>query len=131
MSDSTPAIADLLLTAGAGQYAKANDLFKSSSPAMLYGLDPATTTGLTWGYIGGRWKSSAIANGTVSLTSSNTNYIVASQSSGAVSVSTATTNWNNQSGYVRLYKVVAGASSITSYEDHRSAIAARSVVRNC
>lgn len=125
MSDSTPVIADLLLTANAaGQAAKANDLFNSTSPAALYARNPATTTGLTWGYIGGRYRSASISNGTVSLTASNDNYVVAAISDGAVSVSTATTNWNNQAAYLRLYKVVAGGSSVTSYEDHRSPVPA-------
>lgn len=121
MSDSTPVIADLLLTANtAGQAAKANDLFNSTSPAALYARNPATTTGLTWGYIGGRYHSASISNGTVSLTGSSDNYVVAAISDGAVSVSTSTTNWNNQTAYMRLYKIVAGSGSITSYEDHRS-----------
>lgn len=125
MSDSTSVIADLLLTANAaGQAAKANDLFNSAEPAMLWARNPATTTGLTFGLIGGRYKSASISNQTVSLTASNDNYIVAAISDGTVSVATSTTNWNNQGTYIRLYKVVAGGSSITSYEDHRSAISA-------
>ena len=133
MSDSTPVIADLLLTANAaGQAAKANDLFNSTSPAALYARNPATTTGLTWGYIGGRFLtdsdgSESIANGTLSLTGSNTNYIVAARADGAVSASTSNTNWGGDdddpphADYIRLYKVVTGASSITSYGDYRSA----------
>jgi hypothetical protein len=37
-----------------------------------------------------------------------------------VSVSTVTTNWNDSTNYIRLYQIVAGASSITSYTDHRA-----------
>lgn len=123
MSDSTSVIADLLLTPNtAGQAAKANDLFNAASPAMLYANDPATTTGLTWGYVGGRLGDNDVANGTVALTTAATNYVVAAVATGVVSVSTATTNWDNDTDYLRLYEIVAGASSITSYEDHRQVI---------
>lgn len=118
MADSTNNLPQVVAGAGAAQ--RVNDLFAAASPAMLYALNPTTTTGLTWGYLGGRYQSTAISNGTVSLTASQTNYIVAARSNGAVSVSTSTTNWNNTADYMRLYLVVAGTSSITSYEDHRS-----------
>jgi hypothetical protein len=123
MSDSTSVLASLLLTSNqAAKEAAANNLFNAASPSMLYALNPATTTGLTFGYIGGRFDGTSISNGTVTLTASNTNYIVASRSTGAVSVSTATTNWDDRANYARLYKVVAGGSAITSYEDHRQAV---------
>lgn len=121
MSDSTSVLATLLLTSNqAAKEAAANNLFNSASPAMLYALNPATTSGLTFGYIGGRLESTAISNGTVTLTDAATNYIVAHRSTGAVSVSTATTNWDNQSTYARLYKVVTASGAISSYEDHRT-----------
>lgn len=119
MADSTTNIPQVV--AGAGAAAQVNSNFDAASPAMLYGRNPATTTGLTWGYLGGRYQSTAISNGTVSLTASQTNYVVAARSNGAVSVSTSNTNWNNTTDYMRLYLVVTGTSSITSYEDHRSA----------
>jgi hypothetical protein len=123
MADSTSIIADLLLTQNqSGKEAAANDLFNSASPAMLWALDPATTTGLTFGLIGGRYKSASIANDDVTLTDATTNYIVAAVSDGTVSVSTATTNWNDQTTYIRLYKVVTASGSISSYEDHRQSI---------
>lgn len=123
MSDSTSVLATLLLTSNqAAKEAAANALFNGASPAMLYALNPATTTGLTFGYIGGRFDSTSIANGTVALTTATTNYIVAARATGTVSVSTAATNWNDRANYVRLYLVVAGASTITSYEDHRHVV---------
>ena len=121
MSDSTSNLATLLLTSNqVAKEAAANNLFNAASPATLYALNPVTTAALTFGYIGGRFESAAIANGTVSLTAATTNYIVALRSSGAVSVSTATTNWNDQSAYARLYKVVTSGGAISSYEDHRT-----------
>ena len=118
MADSTTNIQQI--TAGANADVRVNENFDAASPAMLYGRRAETTTGLTWGYYGGRYNSTSISNGTVSLTGSTTNYIVAAKSNGAVSVSTSTTNWNNSASYERLYLVVTGASSITSYQDHRN-----------
>lgn len=123
MSDSTPVIADLLLTANAaGQAAKANDLFNASSPVMLWALDPSTTSGLTLGLIGGRYKSVLVANQTKALTDDDDNYVVAAVSDGAVTVSTGTTNWDDEGNYIRLYKVIVASGAIDDYEDHRAAI---------
>jgi hypothetical protein len=123
MSDSTSVLATLLLTSNqAAKEAAANNLFNSASPAMLYAINPATTTGLTFGYIGGRLDGTAVSNGTVTLTDATTNYVVANRTTGAVSVSTATTNWNNQTDYARLYKVVTASGAISSYEDHRTTL---------
>lgn len=97
-----------------------NELLANASPAILFGVNPDTTTALTFGYLGGRLNGTAAANGTVSLTASTTNYIVADRSTLAVTVSTATTNWNDSTTYGRLYKVVTGTATVTSYEDHRA-----------
>lgn len=118
MADSTTPIAQV--TAGTGAAAQVNNNFDQASPAMLYGRNPATTTGLTWGFIGGRYRSTSVATGTVSLTASQTNYVVANRASGAVSTSTSNANWNDTQNFERLYLVVTGTSSITSYEDHRA-----------
>ena len=72
-----------------------------------------------WGYYGGRYSGNTVANGTITLTASTTNYVVAERATGVVSNSTATTNWNN-GAYARCYIIVTGASTITSYEDHRA-----------
>ena len=99
-----------------------NENFDAASPAMLYGRDARTTTGLTWGYIGGRFGSALITSGTVTLDASTTNYLVAAQADGAVSVSDTTTDWDDAANFLRLYKITAGASAVTAYEDHRQAI---------
>jgi len=49
---------------------------------------------------------------------STTNYVVAAKSDGAVSFSTATTNWNSPD-YWRLYSVVTGTATVTGYTDAR------------
>lgn len=97
-----------------------NDNFTSTSPSGAFGRAAPTTTGLTWGYYGGVIFGNVIADGTLTLTASTTNYVVASKVTGVVSVSTTTTNWNSAS-YAQLYQVVTGTSTITSFTDYRQA----------
>lgn len=111
-----------LVTAGAGADTVVNEALDALSPAAIYGKRASTSTGLTWGYYGGRWGGTSIANGTLALTLSTTNYVVVNLTTGAVSVSTSTTNWNDTANYARAYKIVAGASTVTSYEDHRAGV---------
>lgn len=99
-----------------------NENFDAASPAMLYGRDARTTTGLTWGYIGGRFGGALITSGTVTLDASTTSYLVAAQADGAVSVSDTTTDWDDADNFLRLYKITTGAAAVTGYEDHRQAI---------
>ena len=67
------------------------------------------------------FNGNVISDGTVSLTSSSTNYIVANRSTGVVSAATGTTNWNNTTDYLRLYVVTTGSSTVTGYVDWRQA----------
>lgn len=99
-----------------------NELIDALSPSAVYGRRAATSTGLTWGYHGGRWGGIAVAVGTLALTPSVVQYVVVERSTGAVSVSTATTHWDNTSAYARAYKIVTGASTVTGYEDHRAGL---------
>lgn len=99
----------------------ANALFDAASPAMLYGRNAITSLGLVWGYLGGRVYLNGvpvlIPNGTLTLAANLTHFIEVS-ATGAVS--------SNISGFapdrVPLYRVVTGAVSVTSYEDHRSTL---------
>lgn len=117
MADSTTVL-DQLSTSSANVETRVNESFDATSPAALFSRRASTTSGLTWGYTGGRYGGSSIANGTVTL-SNATNYVVALRTTGVVSISTATTNWNNTADYARLYQVVASAGQVTSYQDHR------------
>ena len=101
------------IPAAANWQTRVGENFRSVSPAGLYGIDPATTTGLTLGYLGGEFNGVTVANGTVALTASATNYVVAHRTTGAVTVATNTTNWLNTSTYMQLYQFVAGTSSFT------------------
>lgn len=123
MANSTTNL-DTISSSQASKEVTANALFDAGSVATVYARRASTTAALTWGYYGGNVTVTAgtlsqVSNGTVTLTASNTNYIVALKSTGAVSVSTATTNWNDTSNYWRLYSIVAGTSSVTSYTDSR------------
>jgi hypothetical protein len=126
MSDSTSLIDQI--TAGANAATRVNENLDAASPSMIYGRRAATTTGLTWGYFGGRLNSTAIANGVVSLTASSDNYVVAAKATGVVTTSTSTTNWSPvtpaaAATHLPLYKVTTGTSTVSSYEDHRQGIA--------
>jgi hypothetical protein len=118
MSDSTNPL-DQVSQSAIARETKINDNFDAASPAMNYGRRASTTSGLTWGYYGGRWGGFSISNGTTTLTDNATTYMVVTIASGAVSFSTSNTNWNNTSTYARAYKLVA-ASGVVTYEDHRA-----------
>ncbi len=118
MADSTSRL-DLLVN---GQYTPdvtQNALNNSMSPAALFGRRSSTSGALSWGYYGGAMMLSGvptiIPNGTIALTGSTTNYIEANPSTGAVSVNTSA--WT--SGKIPLYKVVAGSTTVTSWQDFR------------
>lgn len=119
MSNST-SLLDLIAASQSQKEVTANALFDAASPAMLYGRRALTSAGLTWGYFGGYISVSgspvAVANGTVALTASATNYIEADKTSGAVSANST----GFTAGRLALYTVVAGASTVTSYTDQRT-----------
>lgn len=110
---------DLIAVSQAQKEATANALHDAGSPATVYGRRASTTGGLVWGYYGGAvmiaGEPSQIANGTLALTASATNYIEADLLTGAVSVNSV----GFTAGRTRLYTVVAGSSTVASYTDHR------------
>jgi hypothetical protein len=127
MSHSTTLL-DLLSVSQAQKEATANSVLDAASPATLFGRRASTTVLLTWGYYGGNvWLNgvnTAVANGTVALTASTTNYVEATR---AGVVSANTTGFTQ--GRIPLYTVVTGSSTVTSYTDHRTyAVFGESVV---
>lgn len=118
MSDSTANL-DQVSSTAIQRETTINALLDAAAPATIYGRRASTCTGLTFGYYGGRMNGTSVANGTVSATASNSNYVVAHRTTLAVTVATSTTNWNDTATYGRMYKLTAGASSVTAYEDHR------------
>jgi hypothetical protein len=118
MSSST-SLLDLIAQSQASKEITANALFDAGSPAALFGRRASVCSGLTWGYYGGSWlmdgSGYAIANGSIALSASATNYIEADRS-GAVSKNTTAFT----PGRTPLYAVVTGPSTVTSYTDWRS-----------
>lgn len=115
---------DLIQQNQSGKEVTANAFFNAASQAATYGRRASASSGLTWAYYGGNVRLSSgataqIANGSLTLTASSTNYIVADKSTGAVGVSVNDTNWNDEENYWRLYSVVVGESTVTSWTDAR------------
>lgn len=107
------------INASASPEVQANENFETLSAAGIYGKRQPVTTGLTWGYYGGRYNGNTVANGTVALTASSTNYVVAHRTTGVVTVSTSNTNYNNTTTYARLYQLTTNATAVTAVVDSR------------
>jgi hypothetical protein len=97
-----------------------NENFETLEHQSVYGKKHPTTTGLTHGYYGGRWGGNAVTDGTVTLSASSTNYLVVLRSTGVLSSTTTSTNWDNTTDYARVYKITTGAGAVTATEDHRA-----------
>lgn len=119
MSNSTTLL-DLLTAAQAQKEVTANAMLDAASPAMLFGRRASTTAALAWGFCGGMLSvdglPTPIANGTVALTASTTNYVEATRA-GVVSKNTTAFT----PGSIPLYSIVTGAATVTSYTDFRCA----------
>lgn len=95
-----------------------NENFAGLQHQECYAKKPTTSSGLTWGYWGGRWGGFSVADGTLTLTNA-THYIVVARATGAISNSTSSANWDNLLEYARVYKVTAAGGVVTTVEDHR------------
>ncbi|WP_448167660.1 hypothetical protein [Burkholderia ambifaria] len=119
MSNSTTLL-DTIAVNQSNKEAVANALFDAASPGMLWGRHASACSGLTWGYYGGTYMvgatANAIADGTVTLTASTTNYLYADNATGAVSVNTT----GVPAGQIPLYTIVTGTATVSSYTDKRS-----------
>lgn len=117
MSNST-ATYDPIVQSQAGKEITANAFFDAASPATTFGRRASTCSGLTWGYYGGTIQVDGvltqIANGTLTLTASTTNYVETTR--GGV-VSKNTTGFT--AGSTPLCQVVTGTATVTSYTDYR------------
>lgn len=116
MSDSTSLLTQLT-TSQAGKEATVNEINNALSKSS-FGGRRQSSSGLSWDYFGDRilvdGVSTAIANGTVTLTASTTNYVESTRG-GVVSKNTV----GFTAGSIALYKIVTGTATVTSYEDHR------------
>ena len=117
MSNSTPTY-DALVQSQAGKEITANAYFDAASPATTFGRRASTCSGLTWGYYGGTISVDGvltqIANGTLTLTVSTTNYV---ETTRVGVVSKNTTGFT--AGSTPLYQIVTGTATVTSYTDYR------------
>jgi hypothetical protein len=118
MSDSTT----LIDTISSGQIqpeVTANQYFDAASPATLFGRRGSATSLLTWAYYGGTLLVdgvlTGIANGTVTLSASATNYVEATR---AGVVSKNTTGFT--AGSIPLYVVTTNTTTASSYTDERA-----------
>lgn len=97
-----------------------NRNFETLEHQSVYGQRQSAHSGLTWAYYGGRWGGTSVSDGTLSLTNAATNYVVVNRSTAAISVSTATTNWNDTTNYARVYQITTAGSVVTAVQDHRA-----------
>lgn len=97
-----------------------NDALNVNKHQEVYGEDPTNADPLKYKYLQGRWGSFAIAADEESLSDDATNYIVVERSTGALSVSTSSTNWSNLSNYARVARIVLASGARTDDEDHRA-----------
>jgi hypothetical protein len=111
-----------LRTIGSGQAQKEvtlNQIVDALSPAATYGRDATACVALTWGYFGGtvliNGTPTQVANGTLILTASATNYLEADPTDGSVSVNTT----GFTAGRMPLYQIAAGANTATTWLDLR------------
>ena len=117
MSDSTSLLTQLT-TAQAGKEATVNELNNAFSTAAWFARRQSSS-GLDWDYFGlGRWYINATAttkaNTTIVLTASSTRYVSADR---ALAVTQNATVF--PAAGLALYSVITGASTVTSYQDHR------------
>ena len=97
-----------------------NENFASLSHAGCYAMRPAATSGLVWAWYGGRWGGFAVADGSATLAAGGANHVTVNRATGAVSVSTAPTAWDDTANHARVYKLTTGAATVTAVEDHRA-----------
>lgn len=106
-------------------------LIRLDSPTSLYDLgeDAGSTTGLTWGWVGGTIRQGAsvvtVASGTLTLSASTTSYIEVNPATGSVV--------GNTTGFsadrIPLRQVVTSTAEQISSTDKRAWIAERAPVR--
>lgn len=117
MSDSTSKLQQLT-SSQAGKEITVNELHNALSPASWLSRRQSSS-GLNWDFYGiDRWHINETptvkSNTTLALTASSTRYVAADR---ALAVSDNATAF--PAAKLALYKIVTGASTVSSYEDHR------------
>lgn len=122
MADSTTNITQIEASQSQKEVT-ANGLFDAASLAMYGARRAEACSGLVWGYYAGRWGGNEVANGTLTLTASDTNYIVLDRATGELLIDVASSSddlWGDTATYAHLYVVTTGVSTVSDYEDHRA-----------
>jgi hypothetical protein len=110
-------------TPATGNPTRANEAFDTLAHKAVYGKRHAATSLLVWGYWGGRWGGFSVADGTLTLTDDADNYVVVAYSTGTISVSTASTNWDDTTDFARVYKITTADGVVSGTpEDHRAGL---------
>lgn len=113
---------DTISAAQAAKEVTANEMFDAMSQASAFGRQALQCSALTWGFYGANMVVDGvltqIANGTLSLTASTTNYIEATRA-GVVSVNQTSFT----PGQIPLYEVITDTSAVTDYTDYRVLLA--------
>ncbi|MDQ1326705.1 MAG: hypothetical protein QG564_1841 [Campylobacterota bacterium] len=117
MSDSITNL-DLISSSQQQKEITFNAAADAMSAQMVLGRREKTSVNRTFGYYGGVLNGDSvltIANGTVELVASTTNYIECNPTTGVVSINQI--GFTN--GYISMYEVVTSNSTWTSYTDRR------------
>lgn len=96
-----------------------NENFQSLAGAGVYGLRQPGTSGLDIGLWGGYFDGGDRSDSTTTLSASSTNYLVLSKSGYAVSDSTSSTNYDDDTNYWRIGVATTSGSAITAFKDAR------------
>lgn len=114
------------INASASPEVQINENNETLDWAAVYGKRQAVTTGLTWGYYGGRWGGFPVTAGTISLTNNAENFISVARATGVISVESSTgspstaPNWTDTVNYARVYRVVTASGAVTVVDDYRA-----------
>jgi hypothetical protein len=120
MPDGPTSNLDTILSTQSAKEVTANALFDAVGGVSFGGRHASASSALTWAYYGGKYRNGSnvttmLANGTVTLTASATNYVEFDKTSGLVTVNTS----GFTSGRTPLYIVITGVSTVTSWTDER------------
>lgn len=97
-----------------------NEALDALKAGAVYAKAYQTSSGLTWGYYGGRWGGFSIAAGTLTLTANDTNDIVVEIATGDISVGVGSDSLWDDSDYLRVYRLTTDGTGVTAEEDHRA-----------
>lgn len=96
-----------------------NENTETLSAAGIFGKRHPVTTGLTWGYYGGRYNGNTISDGTITLADASENWVVVERATGVVSSSVGTDSLAADPDYAALYKVTTAGGVVTAVLDLR------------